>query len=41
MTIQELLKRIDNYADMIRAYRPLSAQEVKELDTYYRTWLSL
>lgn len=36
MTIQELLKRIDNYADMIRAYRPLSAQEVKELDAYYR-----
>ena len=36
MTIQELLKRIDNYADMLRAYRPLSVQEVKELDAYYR-----
>ena len=32
MAINDLLKRIDNYAAVIRAYRPLSEAEVKELD---------
>ena len=36
MAINDLLKRIDNYAAVIRAYRPLSEAEVKELDAYYR-----
>ena len=36
MTINDLLKRIDDYAAVIRAYRPLSEAEVKELDAYYR-----
>ena len=31
-----LLKRIDDYAAVIHAYRPLSEAEVKELDAYYR-----
>ena len=36
MAISNLLQRIDDYAAMIRAYRPLSEAEVKELDAYYR-----
>ena len=36
MAIRDLLQRIDDYAAMIRAYRPLSEAEVKELDAYYR-----
>lgn len=36
MTNKDLLKRIDAYAEIIRAYRPLSEAEVKELDAYYR-----
>lgn len=36
MTINDLLKRIDDYAAVIRAYRPLSEAEMKELDAYYR-----
>jgi len=36
MAIKDLLKKIDNYAAAIRAYRPLSEAEVKELDAYYR-----
>ena len=36
MAINDLLKRIDNYAAVICAYRPLSEAEVKELDAYYR-----
>ena len=36
MAINDLLRRIDNYAAVIRAYRPLSEAEVKELDAYYR-----
>ncbi len=36
MTIKDLLKRIDDTAAAIRAYRPLSEAEVKELDAYYR-----
>lgn len=36
MVISDLLQRIDDYAAMIRAYRPLSEAEVKELDAYYR-----
>lgn len=36
MVISDLLQRIDGYAAMIRAYRPLSEAEVKELDAYYR-----
>lgn len=36
MTISDLLKRIDDYTALIRAYRPLSEAEVKELDAYYR-----
>jgi Fic family protein len=36
MAISDLLQRIDDYAAMIRAYRPLSEAEVKELDAYYR-----
>jgi len=31
-----LLQRIDLYATYIRNYRPLSAEEVKELDAYFR-----
>ena len=31
MTINDLLKRIDDYAAVIRAYRPLSEAEVKAL----------
>ena len=36
MAIKDLLRRIDDYAALIRAYRPLSEAEVKELDAYYR-----
>ena len=36
MAISNLLQRIDDYAAMIRAYRPLSEAEVRELDAYYR-----
>ncbi len=36
MTIKDLLKRIDDTAAAIRAYRPLSEAEIKELDAYYR-----
>lgn len=36
MAIKDLLKRIDDYAAVIRAYRPLSEAEVKELDAYYK-----
>lgn len=36
MAIKDLLRRIDDYAAVIRAYRPLSEAEVKELDAYYR-----
>jgi len=36
MAIKDLLKRIDDYAAVIRAYRPLSEAEIKELDAYYR-----
>ena len=36
MAISDLLQRIDDYAAMIRAYRPLSEAEVRELDAYYR-----
>ena len=36
MAIKDLLKRIDDCAAVIRAYRPLSEAEVKELDAYYR-----
>lgn len=40
MTIKDLLKRIDDYAAAIRAHRPLSDAEVKELDAYYRIGLT-
>lgn len=36
MAIKDLLKRIDDCAAVIRAYRPLSEVEVRELDAYYR-----
>lgn len=36
MAIKDLFKRIDDYAAVIRAYRPLSEAEVKELDAYYK-----
>ena len=36
MAIRDLLQRIDDYAAVIRAYRPLSEAEVRELDAYYR-----
>jgi len=36
MTIQDLLKRIDDTAAAILAYRPFSEAEIKELDAYYR-----
>lgn len=36
MEIKDLLGRIDDTAAAIRAYRPLSEAEVKELDAYYR-----
>lgn len=36
MMINQLLKKIDTYAGIIRAYRPLSEAKVKELDAYYR-----
>jgi len=34
--MNELLKKIDQYARAIREYRPLSADEVRELDNYFR-----
>ena len=36
MATNDLFKKIDNYAAVIRAYRPLSKAEIKELDAYYR-----
>ena len=36
MPYQSLLEKIDQYASVIRAYRPLSPDEVKELDAYFR-----
>ena len=36
MTDKALLDRIDSYAKAIREYRPLSLDEVKELDAYFR-----
>ena len=40
MTINDLLKRIDDYAAVIRAYRLLSDAEVKELDAYCRVGMA-
>lgn len=34
--MQTLLEKIDTYANAIRAHRPLSEAEIKELDAYYR-----
>lgn len=34
--MNELLQKIDQYAQVIREYRPLSADEVRELDNYFR-----
>ena len=36
MTNQELFKKIDENLAAIRARRPLTENEVKELDAYYR-----
>jgi len=36
MSIEVLLKRINEYAAAIGTYRPLSESEVRELDAYYR-----
>lgn len=36
MSTQALLNKIDGYAKVIRERRPLSAEEVKELDAYFR-----
>ena len=36
MTNRELLTKIDRNAAAIRAYRPLSEAEVRELDAYYK-----
>lgn len=36
MAIKDLLKRIDDYAAVIHAYRSLSETEVRELDAYYK-----
>ena len=36
MTIKDTLQKIDRYMAAIRAYRPLSEAEVRELDAYYR-----
>lgn len=36
MPYQALLNKIDGYAQAIREYRPLTADEVKELDAYFR-----
>ena len=33
---RELLRKIDRNAAAIRAYRPLSEAEVRELDAYYK-----
>ncbi len=34
--MNELLKKIDQYAQVIREYHPLSADEVREMDNYFR-----
>lgn len=36
MTNRELLNRIDKNAAYIREYRPLSEEEVRQLDAYYK-----
>ena len=36
MANQDLLRKIDRNAAAIRAYRPLSEAEVRELDAYYK-----
>lgn len=36
MPYQDLLDKIDSYAKVIREHRPLSVDEVKELDAYFR-----
>ena len=36
MTEKALLDRIDAYAQVIREHRPLTPNEVKELDAYFR-----
>ena len=36
MTIKDTLQKIDRYMAAIRAYRPLSEAEVRELDAYYK-----
>ena len=36
MTNRELLTKIDRNAAAIRAYRPLSESEIRELDAYYK-----
>lgn len=36
MSVTALLAQIDRYAQVIRAYRPLSPDEVRELDNYFR-----
>lgn len=36
MAFQDLLNRIDQYAEIIKNHRPLSANEVQELDAYFK-----
>ncbi len=36
MSYQSLLCRIDNYMNAIRKRRPLTKNEIKELDAYFR-----
>ena len=36
MPYKELLRKIDSYAKVIREHRPLTPDEVKELDSYFR-----
>lgn len=40
MANKDLLKKIDDYAAVIHAYRPLSEAEVRELDAYCRIGLT-
>ncbi len=40
MPYRSLLRRIDSYMSAIRARRPLSADEVKELDDYFRVGMT-
>lgn len=40
MAKDTLFHKIDRYAAAIRDYRPLSPEEVKELDDYYRIGLT-